>query len=150
MSDYHITKAKWPEDAELLRKLREQVFVIGQRVDPHIEWDGKDKDCSHVLILDKQQQAIATGRLEPSGKLGRIAVIMTWRGKGLGSIVVNQLIEFAKEQGRESLYLNSQSHALEFYEKFGFIPKGHVFMEAGIPHQRMELDLTKLSSTITN
>jgi predicted GNAT family N-acyltransferase len=32
-----------------------------------------------------------------------------------------------------------KKHAIPFYRRHGFVPVGAVFMEAGIPHQRMEI-----------
>jgi predicted GNAT family N-acyltransferase len=39
------------------------------------------------------------------------------------------------------LILDAQVHAVAFYENLGYAPYGEVFMEAGIPHRRMEKDL---------
>lgn len=36
-------------------------------------------------------------------------------------------------------FLNAQTHAIPFYRRHGFVPVGAVFMEAGIPHRRMEI-----------
>ena len=143
MDDYRIVKAQWPEQAELLRQLRETVFVIEQRVDPDIEWDGTDHECTHALAIASDGAAIGTGRLEPNGKLGRIAVLLSHRGEGIGKAIVNQLIDYAREAGHDMVYLNSQTHARGFYEQFGFQVDGHVYMVAGIPHQRMTLQLTQ-------
>jgi len=38
-------------------------------------------------------------------------------------------------------YLHSQTHALGFYAKHGFVAHGPEFMEADIPHREMELEL---------
>ena len=47
----------------------------------------------------------------------------------------------SREENHKQVYLNSQTHAIDFYQRFGFISKGPVYMEAGIPHQRMILQL---------
>jgi predicted GNAT family N-acyltransferase len=35
------------------------------------------------------------------------------------------------------LALSAQTHALGFYRRFGFLPEGEVYEEAGLPHQVM-------------
>ena len=139
VTDFSIMLAKWPEQAELLRKLRESVFVIEQGVDAAIEWDGKDNLCQHLIAFSADNQPIATGRMLPDGHIGRIAVIPSWRGKGVGAAILENLIALARNADAEMVYLNSQTHALAFYQRFSFIAEGEVYMEAGIPHQRMTL-----------
>ncbi|MCP3675822.1 MAG: GNAT family N-acetyltransferase [Gammaproteobacteria bacterium] len=136
-ADYSILKANWPDQADKLKKIRESVFVIEQSVSSEIEWDGRDHLCQHVIAYSNTEQPIGTGRILPSGHIGRIAVNVAWRGKGVGSAILKALIKLATD----SVYLNSQTHAIPFYQKFDFVPEGKVFMEAGIPHQKMTLKL---------
>ncbi len=136
-TDYSIIKAIWPEQADELKSIRESVFVIEQGVSSEIEWDGKDHLCQHVIAYSNTEQPIGTGRILPSGHIGRIAVNASWRGKGVGSAILKALIKLATD----SVYLNSQTHAIPFYQQFDFVPEGDVFMEADIPHQKMILKL---------
>ena len=135
--EFTIEQSVWPDNAELIKQVREVVFVIEQCVDKKIEWDGRDAQCLHAIAFSSSNQAIATGRILPSGHIGRIAVLAAWRNKGVGTGILNKLIEIAQSSNHEKIYLNSQTHALAFYQRFGFIAEGPVFMEAGIPHQRM-------------
>jgi len=41
----------------------------------------------------------------------------------------------------QRVHLHAQTHAADFYRKAGFLPAGGEFMEAGIPHQAMTLEL---------
>jgi predicted GNAT family N-acyltransferase len=134
---FTIAQSVWPENAQLIQQLRETVFVIEQGVDKKIEWDGRDHLCLHAIAFSDTNIPIATGRILPSGHIGRIAVLASWRSQSVGTGVLNKLIEVAKQAKLEKVYLNSQTHALAFYQRFGFISEGPVFMEAGIPHQRM-------------
>ena len=142
-SEFSITKASWPEQSEILFKLRERVFVIEQGVAPDIEWDGRDHLCQHAIAYSNNNKPIGTGRILPSGHIGRIAVRAKWRGKGVGGAILQYLIELARDASADKVYLNSQTQAIAFYRRFGFIPEGKVFMEAGIPHQRMTLVFAK-------
>ena len=54
------------------------------------------------------------------------------------------MIDWAAECGLESVDLDSQVHAIGFYQKLGFEIRGEEFMEAGIPHQNMYRSLVGL------
>ena len=141
---FYVSMALWPqqdiiEQKNMIFSIREQVFVIEQNVDADIEWDGRDHLCRHVIAFSNDNQPIGTGRLLPGGHIGRIAVIALWRDKGVGSAILEELISIAKDEGSVSVYLNSQSQAIAFYERFGFVADGTVFMEANIKHQKMTL-----------
>ncbi len=145
-ASFIVSRALWPQQDDTKQKkiifsIREQVFVIEQSVDADIEWDGRDHLCRHVIAFTKDELPIGTGRLLPGGHIGRIAVIRSWRNKGVGSAILKQLISIAIDEGVDSVYLNSQTQAMEFYRRLNFVPDGEVFMEAGIQHQKMILVL---------
>ncbi len=145
-ASFIVSRALWPqqEDTEqkkIIFSIREQVFVIEQSVDADIEWDGRDHLCRHVIAFAKDKLPIGTGRLLPGGHIGRIAVIASWRNKGVGSAILKQLISIAIDEGVDSVYLNSQTQAMDFYRRLNFVPDGKIFMEAGIQHQKMILVL---------
>ena len=52
-------------------------------------------------------------------------------------------IDVAREAGCRSVDLDSQVHAIGFYERLGFVAGGDVFMDAGIPHRNMVLRLSR-------
>lgn len=138
MRDIHFTvrTADWPEDAEALRRVRQQVFVVEQKVPSELEWDGEDEGSHHLLAMDANAEPIGTARLLPTGQVGRMAVLKDWRGRGVGSAMLNQLLDIRSETS--PLFLNAQVHAVSFYKRLGFHPVGEVFDEAGIDHVRME------------
>ncbi|WP_061014845.1 GNAT family N-acetyltransferase [Photobacterium leiognathi] len=121
----------------LIRTVREQVFIQEQQIDPEIEFDGLDSEAVHVLVMDGEQP-LGTGRILADGHIGRIAIMKSARGQGLGAKVVQTLVEYAQQQGYPRVDLGAQTHAVDFYRKLGFMPYGDEFMEANIPHQAME------------
>ncbi|WP_305405642.1 GNAT family N-acetyltransferase [Photobacterium leiognathi] len=121
----------------LIRTVREQVFIQEQQIDPEIEFDGLDSEAVHVLVMDGEQP-LGTGRILADGHIGRIAIMKSARGQGLGAKVVQALVEYAQQQGYPRVDLGAQTHAVDFYRKLGFMPYGDEFMEANIPHQAME------------
>jgi len=135
--------ADWENDQAGLRAVRTRVFVEEQSVSEAEEWDGLDPECTHVVAEAADEGVVGTGRLHPSGKLGRMAVLSRWRGHGVGALLLLRLIEEARSQGMEALYLHGQVPVLGFYARYGFVAEGEEFDEAGIPHRLMRLELTR-------
>ena len=135
--DFRVEPADYSADFKDLRSIREPVFVIEQQVPIEEEWDALDPHCQHVIARDAQHQPIGTGRLTPEHKIGRMAVLRDWRGRGVGDALLQALIARARELGWPEVSLNAQVGALGFYEKFGFVPYGERFEEAGIQHLAM-------------
>lgn len=137
LHDVTIERVDWRAAHRELRAIRSAVFVIEQHVPEQLEWDGIDDSCGHVLARTPDGAAIGTGRLLPDGHIGRMAVLAPWRGRGVGGALLQALITLAQERGFHKLELYAQTHALGFYERYGFRAEGAEFIEAGIPHFRM-------------
>ena len=132
-----IELMSWDRARTDARPIRLAVFVEEQRVPVEIEWDDQDDRSLHALAYSEEGRAIATGRLLPDGHIGRMAVLKEWRGKGVGGAILERLGAAARERGDKEIELFAQTHAREFYRRFGFVEDGAVFEEAGIPHQVM-------------
>jgi predicted GNAT family N-acyltransferase len=130
------TVADWEADRAALARIRREVFIDEQEVPESDEWDADDAASVHVLAT-LNREPVGTGRLNPAGKIGRIAVVAGLRGRGIGSLILKRLLEEARRRGVRKPYLHAQVQAVTFYEKHGFAREGDVFDEAGIPHVRM-------------
>ncbi|MEN8720433.1 MAG: GNAT family N-acetyltransferase [Oceanococcaceae bacterium] len=119
------------------QQLREHVFIVEQKIDPRIERDDRDSDSWHLLMHDKTM-ALATGRLLPEGRIGRMAVDSRWRGQGLGRCILEGLLLIAASQGLPRVGLHAQAGAVDFYRRAGFVTCGKDFVEAGILHTPMD------------
>lgn len=139
---YVLEIANWDTDAADLKAVRTEVFLVEQAVPEDEEWDALDARSVHVLARDAQGRPIATGRLTPERKIGRMAVVAAWRGKGVGEAILRTLIEQARARRWPEVALNAQTHAIPFYRKAGFEAYGDEFMEANIPHRTMRLGLS--------
>lgn len=128
----------WHDAETLLRKVREAVFICEQGVSAQLEWDGLDETCRHVLAINKKGQAIACGRITAQGKIGRMAVLPEWRGKQVGSAVLEALLSVARSRELVRVELAAQTQVAGFYERHGFKKVGEIFMDAGIPHILMQ------------
>lgn len=134
---FSVRQADWAAENALLRGIRTEVFIMEQRVPEADEWDEQDPVCLHALALDREGMAIGTGRMAADGKIGRMAVLKEWRGKGVGGSILEFLVAAARSRGLQECRLHAQSHALAFYEHHGFEAVGEEFAEAGIPHRHM-------------
>ncbi|OGA08308.1 MAG: GNAT family N-acetyltransferase [Betaproteobacteria bacterium RIFCSPHIGHO2_12_FULL_69_13] len=131
----------WNDARAQASRIRFAVFVEEQRVPPEIELDDMDARCIHALAYAPDGTAIGTGRLLPDGHIGRMAVIRDWRGRGVGSAILESLVRAAASRGDSRVVLSAQTHALDFYRRQGFVAEGEVYEEAGIPHQAMRRTL---------
>jgi len=140
-NDFIVEPASWQADREELCAVREQVFVIEQRVPREDEVDASDPPARHVLARDAQGRAIGAGRLTPARTIGRVAVLAEWRGRGVGAALVRVLLEQARALGYAEVELHAQTHAIAFYQRLGFDAVGEPFEECGIPHRTMQIRL---------
>ena len=132
-----VVAADWARDAAAIRSIRRHVFVEEQGIPENLEWDGRDADCCHVLALAGSTEAVATGRLLADGRIGRMAVLREWRGRGVGSALLERLQRCALEQGLRRVYVHAQLDVAAFYSRAGFQVVGQPFSAAGMPHIEM-------------
>ena len=144
MSDSHlftVLEVSWQQSQLALQAIRKTVFIIEQNVPEELEWDGLDAQCLHVLAVGLQGQPVGCARLLASGHIGRMAVLKEWRGREVGTALLQALLGIARRQSHSEVFLNAQSYAVEFYEKYGFERLGDEFLDAGIPHFKMRYRL---------
>jgi predicted GNAT family N-acyltransferase len=135
----------WGTTKHKLCKIREKVFVCEWRIPKEYEFDQQDKIAFHVLVLDEKDQEIATGRITPQGEIGRIAVEPQFRGPEVYQTLFNALLKIAQQHGLENVLVQCELEGVEYYQQQGFRPVGTVYMDAGIPRQRMTCTLNDFS-----
>jgi predicted GNAT family N-acyltransferase len=136
----------WQEAAQEACFIRKQVFIKEQGVPEDMELDEFDPTAKHALAYEGPL-CVGTGRLftldSHHAQIGRMAVLSTFRNRGIGSAILSSLITLAKAEGVLTLMLHSQVSAIPFYAKHGFITEGLIYDEAGIAHRNMILSLSK-------
>ncbi|HZW22643.1 GNAT family N-acetyltransferase [Noviherbaspirillum sp.] len=137
-----VTLGGWAVQRADAQAVRLEVFVQEQKVPLDMEWDEMDARCTHAVAYDGEGRAVGTGRLLPDGHIGRMAVRKPARGTGIGALLLEALVEAARQRGDREVMLNAQTQAEPFYLRHGFVREGEVFMEAGIPHIHMRRPLT--------
>lgn len=131
-----------PDDAGLLEcayAIRKEVFCVEQLVPEELELDEYDAGAWHFLAFVDGVPA-GTARLLNKGgaaKIGRVAVLKRFRGRGIGLRIMEWAMYIAKDLKLQPMILDAQVQVIPFYEKLGFVADGPVFDDAGIPHRRM-------------
>ncbi|MDF1589747.1 MAG: GNAT family N-acetyltransferase [Gammaproteobacteria bacterium] len=141
-ANIELKQLNWLDAHALAKPIRTSVFIQEQHVPESEEWDDEDETSIHIIAM-KNGEAVATARLTQKGKIGRMAVLKTHRKHGIGSMMLVELINIAKQLGYQVITLWSQIHAQGFYTKHGFTAQGDDFLDAGIPHIKMRLSLQR-------
>tara|TARA_B100001750_G_C15329982_1_gene506763 strand:+ start:341 stop:784 length:444 start_codon:yes stop_codon:yes gene_type:complete len=129
--------------AEEIKKaigLRHTVFSLEQGIPSELNQDNEDDTAIHVIAIEGGI-ILGTGRLLHHfeiPRIGRMAVVKTSRGKGIGSGILTYIENEVKVLGRSGVLLHAQLTAQEFYASNGYIPEGSIFEEAGVPHITMK------------
>lgn len=136
-SEVRIRQTAWSKEAGVINSIREQVFVQELGIPSDLEWETPEPSAWWVIAEAGSGQPVGTGRLLPSGQIGRMAVLPSWRRQGVGSLILKALLQIADDQGHLHPWLKAQTSAIGFYRRHGFVPVGEIFDEAGIPHQSL-------------
>jgi predicted GNAT family N-acyltransferase len=136
-----IRSADTTQDIEACFRIREEVFIVEQRVPADLERDEHDSEALHFMAL-ADGQSVGTARvvLKDSGtsaKIGRVAVYRSNRGLGIGKLLIAAIEAAPDLRHVRHFLLDAQTHALQFYARLGYEAYGEEFMDAGIPHRHM-------------
>ena len=118
--------------------VRHAVFVIEQSVPLELERDDLDASAVHVVAASGGE-VVGTARLtrETELHIGRVAVLPSWRRRGIAGMLVSALEAEARRLGGVEVSLHSQSYVRSLYAKLGYEASGAPFVEAGIEHVLM-------------
>lgn len=144
MPQFFVQPAQTDSDRQDCFAIREAVFVQEQNVPLALEMDEYDATATHFLLRDDAGTPLATARLldkNGAAKIGRVAVLKPFRGRGLGLVLMRAVLDDARRRGFAEVVLDSQTYAIPFYERLGFAAEGEEFDDAGIPHFRMRRGL---------
>ena len=126
-------------------QIRTHVFVEEQHVPANLEVDADEGKATYFVVYDAGLP-VATARILPEGTgyhVQRVAVEKAYRKHGLGKMVLNAIIAYAREQNVAFLKLGAQLQAIGFYKTLGFqLTDQPEFLDAGIRHREMQLQLT--------
>ena len=125
-----------------LLKARAQVFLLEQQIVCQ-DMDDVDYRAWHVFFRDGEGIKAYLRAYEKDAETAQIGrVLTTVRGKGYGADVMRAGIETARDiMGKTVLRIEAQTHAIGFYEKLGFAVTSEEFLDVGIPHVEMKMNL---------
>ena len=140
----HFNELSTRELYEIL-KTRFEIFVTEQEC-IYQDLDDKDQDAIHVFCINDSGRVAGCLRVFWNDKAAGVAqigrVVTLEHGKGIGREILHKGVEIATEQlGAKKIYLEAQEYAIGYYAKEGFEVVSDVFMEDGIPHVKMELQV---------
>ncbi|KTD59742.1 GNAT family acetyltransferase [Legionella sainthelensi] len=137
-----IKKVSSDEDIKKCLEIRFKVFVEGQHVPLQEEVDGKDTESEHYLLWYHEHPCgtVRVRYVENFAKIERVAILDEYQGKGLGFALMRFILSDLQERTLiKKIKLSSQTYAIPFYEKLGFLICSDEYMDAGIPHKDMQL-----------
>lgn len=130
-----------------MRELRNRILLrpIGLKdgaweMHDHISWhfvaleDDRVVGCAILVPLNEEPER---------AQLMQMAVDTNLQGRGIGKLIVEEMISFAKRNGLSEISCHSRDYAVDFYSKLGFEVYGNSFEEAGIAHNHMKITLRK-------
>lgn len=129
-----------PSYQELLQ-LRNRVLRMPLGMNIFDEDLSRDQDDT-IITAYKEDKIIGCVMLkhlnEKEVKLRAMAVDNDFRGKGIGSLLVEKAEDTAREKGYETIVLHARKTAKDFYAKMGYDTVSDEFIEVTIPHIAMQ------------
>ena len=123
-------------------KSRTEIFLLEQNIVCQ-DLDGKDYESMHCFLWENERaiaylRAFVSDEKEKTLTVGRVLTLQ--HKNGLGKELMQKSLEKIKEHfSCKKILIHAQTHAVGFYEKFGFAVISDEFMEEGVPHVTMEL-----------
>ena len=135
------------EEVALHHRIRWTVFVQEQRFFAETDRDEHDEDPATLKILGVCGP-VAGGavRIYPLDEPGlwkgdRLAVLPTFRPRGLGAPLVRFAVRTAGDRGGEVMVAHIQPQNVAFFRRLGWEPVGEPVHYVGRPHQEMSIRL---------
>ncbi len=105
--------------------VRIQAMARKHRIPLDAEFDEHDTPQTMYIVIMDDFLPVATCRLYGLGRqrvmLGRIVVLPEYRHQGLGTRVVQEAENWAKELGFTTAVLESRDNKIPFYEQLGYV-----------------------------
>ncbi len=135
-----------PQELYNIIRLRNEVFVVEQNC-VFQDADNIDQQCCHLCGWD-DDNLVGYARLVPDGvvynevSIGRVVTSPAYRNKGAGRALINEAIEKCiLIFGKKNIKIGAQLYLKKFYESFGFRQAGEKYIEDGIEHIKMILEI---------
>lgn len=125
-------------------KSRTEIFLLEQHIVCQ-DMDDVDYDSLHCFFTENNRvvaylRAYYADDSKETVKVGRVLTLQ--HGNGTGCELMTKSLEVIKEKMKcKKICMNAQKYASGFYEKFGFRQTSDDFLEEGVVHIAMEVDV---------
>jgi ElaA protein len=120
-------------------QLRNEVFIVEQNC-PYQDCDNKDLYAWHLMGMQDDKllaysRLLAPGISYSESSIGRVVSSPSLRKTGMGKKLMQESIEQVRNLFHtDTIRIGAQLYLQKFYESFGFIKDGDVYLEDNIPH----------------
>ena len=127
------------------RELRNEILLRPLGI-PDSTWEMYDDKAWHFVVVENKK-VVGCAVLVPleneqfQARLIQMAVDTAMQARGVGKLLINGIIKFAKRQGLTEITCHSRAYANNFYKRLGFEIYEESFEEVGIPHNHMKLKI---------
>lgn len=123
-------------------KSRSEIFMLEQNIHC-LDMDNVDYRSRHYFAEDGVRVVAYLRAFYKDNKTVKIGRVLTLtHRKGLGTALMEfSVADIKGNLGCNKICVDAQKQAVGFYEKCGFTPTSEEFMEEGIPHIAMELEI---------
>ena len=128
-----------PYELYSILQLRNEVFIVEQNC-PYQDLDYKDLKSWHLMGIEEDKlkaysRLLAPGISYSESSIGRIVSSPAARKTGMGKKLVKESIEQIKNLFKtDTIRIGAQLYLKAFYESFGFVQDGDIYLEDNIPH----------------
>ena len=140
------------EDLEKALNVRRTVFINEMGVPESIELDEFDtlnSQSKHILVL-YNGQVVGTARCnlisDTELKIQRFCFLPEYRKSGFGKLLLEFIEKEFSQIGYNYFFLEAKFSVHEFYKKCGYKKVSDIFIEANVPHIKMEKEITRIDS----
>lgn len=144
---FHSVRAIRASDAEFAqaKQLRYKVLFQPFGISALRDFDDGNPDSTHVVV-SSGGAVVGYGRLVRRGveaQIRHVCVDPSVRGQGIGTQILEALIDLARKSGARTVFLNARFTAVGMYRGLGFREVGELIQaeDIAVPHKRMELKL---------
>ncbi|HEY8734587.1 MAG TPA: GNAT family N-acetyltransferase [Puia sp.] len=128
-----------PAELYSILRLRNEVFIVEQNC-PYQDLDNKDLEAWHLMGMEKNKlmaysRLLAPGISYSESSIGRIVSSPVARKTGMGKKLMQESIEQIRNLFQtDTIRIGAQLYLKSFYEFFGFVQDGNIYLEDYIPH----------------
>ncbi|MEJ6399918.1 GNAT family N-acetyltransferase [Nicoliella lavandulae] len=122
--------------------IRAETFCVQQHR-TFVDADENDLVAQHVLGFNDDNKLVAYARFYSEGDhldFGRVLTVPAVRGQGIGKQLMDYLLHQIElvNHPHQSIIITAQADKQGFYERFGFVAQGDVFIHEQTPHIMMK------------